>query len=154
MAAERKRLADTLSMRRDDGRRSRLRVLERDVELELEPIATSDAIGLVGIFASLCVVFCGGVMFYGSGWSRSYDPIGWVGLALIAGGGAAFGLVMWLLEPHKAARHATHRLRFHARRLRTRTATGPDHPSQMTDAEFDALEDEVDRTRPDEPGGR
>ena len=135
-------------MRRRDGRRSRLRGFERNVELELEPIATSDAIGLVALFASLCVVSCGAVMFYGSDWSPTYDPIGWVGLALIVGGGAAFSLIMWLLQPHKAAKHATHRLRFHARKLRTRTGAGPDHPSQMTDAQFDALEDEVDRARP------
>ncbi len=74
-------------MPRGDGRGSRFRAFERNAELELEPLATSDAIGLFAIFVSLCVVSCGGVMFYGSDWSPTYDPIGWVGLALIIGGG-------------------------------------------------------------------
>lgn len=117
-------------------------------------MAASDAIGLIAIFASLCVVSCGGVMFYCSDASPTHDSIGWVGLALAVAGGGAFWLVTWLLQPHKAAKHATHRLRFHARRLHTRTGARPDQPSQMTDAQFDALEDEVDHAQPGGPGDR
>jgi hypothetical protein len=65
-----------------DGK-SRPRIFERNVELELEPLELRDTIGLTLIFACLCVVSCGGVLF-------------------ILGGGAAFGLIVWWLQPHKA----------------------------------------------------
>ena len=118
--------------------KSRLRVFERNVELGLEPLELRDAIGLTLIFATLCVVSCGGVLFYGSGWLHVHGRTGWIGLALILGGGAAFWLTVWWLEPHKAVKHASHRLRHHARKLRPhRVEAAP----AMTDAEFDAVED-------------
>lgn len=81
-------------------------------------------------------------------------------MALILGGSTAFGLVVRLLRPHKAVKHASHRLRHHARGLRPRRErAGP----AMTDAEFDAIEYALDRqssrdaqsrsTRPIDTGG-
>lgn len=123
--------------------RSRRRAFERTVELELEPLQLRDKIGLTLVFASLCVVSCGGVLFFGSAWLHVHGKTGYTGIALILGGGTAFGLTVWLLQPHKAAKHASHRLRHHARKLRH----GRHAPTQlMTDAEFDALEDSVDRS--------
>jgi hypothetical protein len=126
-----------------DGK-SRLRVFERNVELELEPLELRDTIGLTLIFASLCIASCGGVLFYGSGWLHVHGDTGWIGLALILGGGVAFGLTAWWLQPHKAVRHASHRLRHHARKLRPQRAQPV---PAMTDAEFDAVEDALDDQR-------
>jgi len=120
--------------------KSRFRLFERDIELEIEPLELRDTIGLILIFASLCVVSCGGVLFYGSAALRVHGRPGWTGLALILGGSAAFALVVWRLQPHKAVKHASHRLRYHARKLRQ----GQTQP--MTDVEFNALEDAVDRS--------
>jgi hypothetical protein len=128
-------------MSNSNAGRSRLRVFERNVELELQPLNIRDTIGLTLMFASLCVVSCGGVLFYGSGSLHLRGGTGWTGLALILGAGAAFGLIVWLMQPHKAAKHASHRLRHHAGKLRRPRAQAP---PAMTDAEFDALEDEVD----------
>ncbi len=123
--------------------KSRRRALERTVELELEPLELRDTIGLTLIFASLCVVSCGGVLFFGSAWMHVHGKIGYTGIALILGGGTAFGLTVWLLEPHRAAKHASHRLRHHARKLRPARR---EKAQRMTDAEFDALEDSIDRS--------
>jgi hypothetical protein len=124
------------------GGKPRLRRFERNVELELMPLELRDRIGLTLVFASLCVVSCGGVLFFGSAWWHVHGETGYIGLALILGGSAVFALVLWLLEPHKAVKHASHRLRHHARKLRAGHAeTGPG----MTDAEVDAIEDAFDR---------
>ena len=137
------RCVDTvmMTMAPIDGK-SRLRIFERNVELELEPLELRDTIGLTLIFASLCVVSCGGVLFYGSGWLHVRGNTGWTGLALIIGGGAAFWLTVWWLQPHKAVKHASHRLRHHARKLRPHRVQAP---PAMTDAEFDAVEDALDQ---------
>lgn len=125
------------------NRPSKRRGLERKVELELEPLELRDKLGLTLIFASLCVVSCGGVLFFGSAWWHVHGRTGYTGIALILGGGTAFGLTVWLLEPHQAAKHASHRLRHHARKLRRPRR---EEAERMTDAEFDALEDAVDRS--------
>ncbi len=81
-------------------------------------------------------------MFRGAAWGHARGATGYVGLALVVGGTAVLGLTVWLLEPHKALRHALHRVRHHARKL------GPvrrEPPTPMSDEEFDALEDQVDR---------
>ncbi len=109
--------------------------------MELEPLELRDTIGLTLIFVSLCVVSCGGVLFFGSAWWHVHGKTGYTGIALILGGGTTFWLTAWLLQPHKAAKHASHRLRHHAGKLRR--ARG-EQARRMTDAEFDALEDEVD----------
>jgi hypothetical protein len=111
-------------------------------DLELEALDRRDTIGLILIFVSLCVESCGGVLFFGGTWGHARGAIGYVGLALIVGGATVFCLTVWLLQPHKAARHAAHRLRHHARKL---SAARREQPRSMTDAEFDALEDAVDR---------
>jgi hypothetical protein len=128
--------------------KSRRRAFERTIELELEPLELRDTIGLTLIFASLCVVSCGSVLFFGSAWSHLHGNSGYIGIALLLGGGMSFGLTLWLLEPRKAARHASHRLRHHARKLR-RTRREPARP--MTNAEFDALEDAVDQSSAKSP---
>jgi hypothetical protein len=64
-------------------RRARLRFFERNVEMELEPLEVRDTIGLTLIFASLCVVSCGAVLFYGSGWLHVHGKTGWTGVTLI-----------------------------------------------------------------------
>lgn len=129
-----------LTMTASDGK-SRLRDFGRNAELELEPLELRDTIGLTLLFASLCIVSCGGVLFYGSGSLHVHGDTGWIGLALILGGGAAFGLTVWWLQPHKAIRHASHRLRHHAHKLRPHRAQAA---PAMTDAEFDAVEDALD----------
>lgn len=124
------------------GGKSPPRNSERDIELELKPLERRDTIGLTLIFVSLCVVSCGGVLFFGSAWWHVHGTTGWIGLALILGGGTAFWLTVQLLQPHKAAKHASHRLRHHARILRPhRAQAGQD----MTDSEVDAIEDAFDR---------
>jgi hypothetical protein len=130
------------------GPRSRSRAFERTVELGLEPLQLRDKIGLTLVFASLCVVSCGGVLFFGSAWLHVHGKTGYTGIALILGGGTTFGLTVWLLEPHKAAKHASHRLRHHARKLRRARNARTQH---MTDAEFDTLEDAVDRSSTKSP---
>lgn len=125
-------------MKNSTGRRSRLRFFERDVELELEPLELRDTIGVTLIFASLCVVSYGGVLFFGGTSWRIHGETAWTGLWLILGGGTAFSLVIWRLQPHKSVKHASHRFRHHARKLRPRrVAAGP----AMTDAQVDAIED-------------
>jgi hypothetical protein len=124
-----------------DGR-SRLRLFERNLALELEPLDLRDTIGLTLTFASLCVVSCGGVLFYGSGALRVHGSTGWIGLALMLGGGLAYGLTIWWLQPHKAVKHASHRLRHHARKMRPQRLRP--EPT-MTDAEFEAVEDALDQ---------
>jgi hypothetical protein len=122
------------------------RTVGRGRVLGLEPLPSRDVIGLTAIFASLCVVSCGAVLFFGSGALRLRGDTGWVGLGLWVGGAASFLLIVRLLEPHKAARHAAHRVRHHARKLRpSRAVREPEPESHMMDAEFDALEDAVDR---------
>lgn len=123
--------------------RSRRRGFETTVELALEPLELRDKIALTLIFASLCVVSCGGVLFFGSASLHVHGKTGYTGVALILGGGTVFALTLWLLEPRKAAKHASHRLRHHARKLRHTRHT---RVELMTDAEFDALEDAVDRS--------
>jgi hypothetical protein len=127
---------------------SRSRAFEGTAELGLEPLGLRDTIALTLIFASLCVVSCGGVLFFGSAWWHVHGMTGYVGIALILGGSTAFGLTVWLLEPHKAAKHASQRLRHHARNLR---GSDREQAEPMTDAEFDALEDVVDRSPPKSP---
>jgi hypothetical protein len=127
---------------------SRRRAFERRVELELEPLALRDVTGLTLIFASLCVVSCGWVFFFGSAWLHVHGRTGYIGIALILGGATAFELTVWLLQPHKAAKHASHRLRHHARKLR---GAGREQAQPMTNAEFDALEDAVDRSSAKSP---
>lgn len=123
------------------GGMSRLRAFERNVELELKPLELRDTIGLALIFASLCLVSCGSVLFFGGAWSH-LQTTGYTGLALVLGGITAFGLTVRLLQPHKAVKHASHRLRHHARKLRPdRTQAEP----AMTDSEVDAIEDAFDR---------
>jgi hypothetical protein len=97
-------------------------------ELGSEPLPWRDRIGLTLIFASLCVVSCGAVLFFGSASLHLHGRTGWTGLALILGGAAASTLTIGFLQPHKAAKHASHRLRYHARKLR------PTHgePAQST----------------------
>ncbi len=141
-------VVDTSMMGTSNDGRSRLRVFERNVELELEPLELRDAIGLTMIFASLCVVSLGAVLFYGSGSLHVRSATGWTGLALMLGGGTAFGLIVWLLQPHRAFIHASHRLRRRARNLRPRRGQG--RPA-MTDAQFDSLEDDVDCLSADPP---
>lgn len=119
------------------------------VDLELEALDLRDTIGLTLIFASLCVESCGAVLFYGGTWGHVHGAIGYTGLALLLGGATVFGLTAWLLQPHKAAKHAMHRLRHHARKL---SLGGREQPHRMTDAEFDALEDAVDRDATQSPG--
>jgi hypothetical protein len=60
------------------------------------------------------------------------------GLWLILGGGTAFSLVIWRLQPHKCVKHASHRFRRHARKLRPRRVLA--RPA-MSDAQVDAIED-------------
>lgn len=67
--------------------KSRRRAFERTVELELEPLELGDKIGLRLIFASLCVMACGGVLFYGSAWLHVHGRTGYTGIALILAGG-------------------------------------------------------------------
>jgi hypothetical protein len=122
--------------------KSRRGASEITVDLELEALDLRDTIGLTLIFASLCVESCGVVLFYGGTWGHSHGAIGYVGLALLLGGATVFGLTVWLLQPHKAAKHAMHRLRHHARKL---SPARREQPQRMTDAEFDAIEDAVDR---------
>ena len=141
-------LVDTSIMGNSPDGKSRLRIFERNLELELEPLELRDTIGLTLIFASLCVVSCGAVLFYGSGSPHVRGATGWTGLALMLGGGTAFGLTAWLLQPHKAVKHASHRLRHRARTLRPRRSRG----RAMNDAQFDALEDQVDRSSADPRG--
>jgi hypothetical protein len=129
--------------------KSRRHAFERKVELELEPLELRDTIGLILVFASLCVDSCGGVLFYGGTWGHAHGATPYIGLALMLGGGTVFGLTMWLLQPHKAAKHASHRLRHHARKL---SPARREQAQPMTDAEFDALEDAVDRDSTKSPG--
>jgi hypothetical protein len=112
-------------------------------ELELVPLGRRDGIGLFLICASLCVVSCGGVLFFGSADLHVRGRTGFTGLALILGGCVVYGLTAWLLEPHESAKHASHRIRHHARRLR-----GADRGEvqSMTDDEFNELEDRVQRS--------
>lgn len=128
--------------------RSRRRALEGSAELGLEPLPLRDKIGLTLVFASLCVVSCGAVLFFGSASLHVHGETGYTGLALILGGGTSFVLTVWLLEPHKAAKHASHRLRHHARKLSPARRA---RAQLMTDAEFDALEDAVDRSSAKSP---
>ena len=122
--------------------KSRRRALETKVELEFE-LELREKIALTLIFASLCVISCGGALFFGSAWWHVHGKTGYIGIALILGGGAAFGLTVWLLQPHKAAKHAAHRLRLHARKL---GSARREQVQPMTAAEFQALEDAVDRS--------
>jgi hypothetical protein len=119
------------------------------VDFELEALDLRDTIGLTLIFASLCAGTCGAVLFYGGTWGNAHGAIGYTGLALLLGGVTVFGLTLRLLQPHKAAKHAAHRLRHHARKL---SLTSREQPRRMTDAEFDALEDAVDRDATQSPG--
>jgi hypothetical protein len=116
----------------------------RRVELELEALDLRDKIGLTMIFASLSVESCGAVLFYEGTWEHARGAIGYIGLALMIGGATVFGLTAWLLQPHKAAKHAVHRFRHHARKL---SPVRREQPRQLTDAEFNALEDAQDATR-------
>lgn len=127
--------------------KSRRRTLETKVELEFE-LELRDKIALTLIFASLCVVSCGSALFFGSAWSHLHGKTGYIGIALILGGGTAIGLTLWLLEPRKAAKHASHRLRLHARKLRSARR---EQVQTMTAAEFQALEDAVDRSSTQSP---
>lgn len=113
-------------------------------ELALEPLSLRDKIGLTLVFLSLCVVSLGGALFFGGAWG-DHRSTGTIGGAVALGGGAVFVLTVWWLQPHKAAKHASHRLRHHARRLRFARGQGS-HP--MSEAEFDALEDAADRFTP------
>jgi histidine ammonia-lyase len=131
------------------GAKSRWLGFERKVELELEPLELGERIGLALIFASLCVESCGAVLFFGSGSLHVRGQTGWTGLALMLGGAGVFGLTVWLLQPHKAAKHAAHRFRHHVRKARRALR---EQAQPMTDAEFDALEDVVDRASTTFPG--
>jgi hypothetical protein len=112
------------------------------VDFELEALDLRDTIGLALIFASVCVETCGAVLFYGGTWGHAHAATGYTGLALLLGGATVCGLTVRLLQPHKAATHAAHRLRHHARKL---SPARREQPRRMTDAEFDSLEDAVDR---------
>jgi hypothetical protein len=129
--------------------KSRRGASEIRVDLELEALDLRDTIGLTLIFASLCVESCGAVLFYGGTWGHAHGAIGYTGLALLLGGATVLGLTVCLLQPHKAARHAMHRLRHHARKL---SPARREQPQRMTDADFDALEDAVDRDATQSPG--
>jgi hypothetical protein len=130
------------------GGKSWFRTFERNLELELQPLTLRDTIGLTLTFASLCLVSCGGVLLFGGVWLHVRGETAWTGLWLVLGGSAAFALIVRLLQPHKAVKHASHRLRHHARKLRgNRARPAP----AMTDAEFDALEDEVDSLASEPP---
>jgi hypothetical protein len=126
----------------------RFRTWERNFELEHAPLDLKDVIGLWLIFGSLCVVSCGGVLLFGGVWLHVRGKTAWTGLWLVLGGSTAFGLTIWRLQPHKAVKHASHRLRHHARKLR-RGRAQPE--PAMTDSQFDALEDEVDRLAAEPP---
>ena len=95
--------------------KSRRGASEIRADLELEALDLRDTIGLTLIFASLCVESCGAVLFYGGTWGHLHASLGYTGLALLLGGAAVFGLTAWALQPHKAAKHAMHRLRHHAK---------------------------------------
>lgn len=129
--------------------KSRRRASEMTVDLELEALDLRDKIGLTLIFASLCVESCGAVLFYGGTWGHLHGAIGYTGLALLLGGATVFALTVSLLQPRKAAKHAIHRLRHHARKL---SPARREPPQRVTDAEFDALEDAVDRDATQSPG--
>jgi hypothetical protein len=128
--------------------KSRFRTWERNFELEHAPLDLKDVIGLWLTFGSLCVVSSGGVLLFGGVWLHVHGKTAWTGLWLVLGGSAAFSLIVWLLQPHKAAKHASHRLRHHAGKLRRSRAQ---REPAMTDAQFDALEDEVDRQAAEPP---
>jgi hypothetical protein len=117
-------------------RTSRLGKVEETIELELIPLELRATIGLISALASLCIVSAGGVLWLAPG------TTGYVGLAMVCGGSVLFTVLMWWLEPHKHVKHASHRLRHHARRLRGR-AQSSSQPA-MSDAEFEAIEDELD----------
>jgi hypothetical protein len=85
--------------------KSRLRVFETNVELELEPLELREHIELILTLASLCVVSCGGILLFGGVWLHVHGKTAWTGLWLVLGGGASFFLLCWLQEPHKAAKH-------------------------------------------------
>jgi len=122
---------------------SRLRAFERNVELELVPLELGETLGLVLIFASFCVESCGGIMFYYGVWGHVHGKTPYTGLALVLAGAVAFGLTFWAVQPHKAAKHATHRLRHHVRKLHSaRAAPGR---AAMADSEVDAIADSLDR---------
>ena len=126
-----------------DDVKSRFRVFETDAELELAPLARREGIELTLLFAGLCIESAGGVLLFGGIWAHLRGTTAWIGLWLVLGGIVLFGLMFWLLQPHKAAKHAAHRVRHHARKLRARR---PPAAPPMTEAQFDALEDAVERS--------
>ncbi len=105
--------------------------------MALEPLSVRDRVGLTLIGFSLCVASCGGIMWHGRGATAR------VGDAMLAAGLVASALTIWWLEPHKAAKHATHRLRYHIRNAREWRRQRPQ--PVMTDAEFDAIENALER---------
>jgi hypothetical protein len=115
---------------------SGLAAAEASRALEFVPLPRRDAIGLTLALAGFCVASCGAILWHLPG------TAGYVGLGLLCGGFTMFSLTIWLLQPHKAAKHAAHRFRHHARKVgRQHTPTSA---PEMTDAEFDALEDALD----------
>ncbi len=72
--------------------KSRRRASVRAAELELEPLALRDTIGLTLTFASLCVVSCGWVLFFESAWLHGHGETCYIGIALILGGAHASAL--------------------------------------------------------------
>jgi hypothetical protein len=132
------------------SRKSRFRVLETDAELELAPLALREGIELTLLLRGLCIESAGAILLFGGVSSHLHGNTAWIGLWLVLGGILLFLLMFWLLQPHKAAKHAVHRMRHHARRLQPRRAPAA---RPMTEAQFEALEDAVDHSAAESPSG-
>lgn len=108
--------------------------------LSFKPLPVRDRVGLTLLFFGVSVGGCGWYMFLGRG-----------DTARIGGGLAAVGCVVvilaeWWLQPHRAARHAGYRLRHHARNASQWRRQAPSQWARpaLTDAEFEAIEDELE----------
>jgi hypothetical protein len=102
-----------------------------------EPLPVRDRVGIGLILLSGLATACGSTMWFGRG------TVAWVGLWMVAAGFAGAFVTAWCLEPHKALKHAGHRIRHHARSAASRPRRSQPPPA-MTDAEFYAVEDALE----------
>lgn len=124
-------------------------MFERNAELEFAPLAVRERIELTLLFVGLCIEAGGATLWFGAVWSNVRGNTSWIGFWVMLGGIVWFCLLFWLMQPHKAAKHAAHRARHHARKLRPRPAVPKAPP--MTEAQFEALEDAVDAAANETP---
>lgn len=124
-------------------------MFERNAELELAPLAVRERIELTLLFVGLCIESGGATLWSGAVRLDVRGSTPWIGLWVMLGGIVLYCLMFWLMQPHKAAKHAAHRVRHHTRKLRPHPAVPKAPP--MTEAQFEALEDAVDRAASETP---